>query len=197
MGESLRDIDVRQAAHRRLLRHARSCPDTLVIDELGLAHGASRIDIAVINGHIRGIEIKAEADRLTRLSSQVDAYSAVVDRASLIVAPRHLDGALKIVPDWWGVIMARRGITGAVVFERVRVERANRNQNPLTLAQLLWHPEVSEILRDRGHPEKLLRSPRRVLYDKLVAETPRRVLAGLVRDALKSRAGWRGQLQPS
>lgn len=38
----LRDSDVRQAAYRRLLTHAQACPDTLVIDELGLDHGSCK-----------------------------------------------------------------------------------------------------------------------------------------------------------
>ena len=46
--------------------------------------GAARVDIAVINGHIRGVEIKAEADSLERLPRQVEAYGRVVDRATLI-----------------------------------------------------------------------------------------------------------------
>ena len=35
----------------------------------------------MINGHIRGVEIKAEADTLDRLPRQVAAYGEVVDKA--------------------------------------------------------------------------------------------------------------------
>jgi hypothetical protein len=73
VGLPTRDCDVRQAAYGRLLSHARRCPQTLVINELGVAHGASRIDIAVINGHFRGLEIKSDADNLSRLPSEVSA----------------------------------------------------------------------------------------------------------------------------
>ena len=97
MGEPLRDRDVRRAAYGRLLSHGRRCPHTLVVDELGLAYGANRIDIAVINGHIRGLEIKADSDSLSRLPGQIAAYGEVVDRASLIVASRHLPRALEML----------------------------------------------------------------------------------------------------
>src|SRR5688572_26944823 len=96
--EMLKDIDLRVATHRRLLSRAWRCPNTLVIDELGLQHGASRIDIAVINGHIRGVELKAEADTLVRLPRQVSSYGLVVDQATLVAADRHLDGAMKLLP---------------------------------------------------------------------------------------------------
>jgi hypothetical protein len=196
MRESLRDHDVRRAAHGRLLSHARKCPDTLVINELGLAHGAHRIDIAVINGHIRGIEIKAEADNLTRLARQVAAYGQVVDTATLIVSPSHFEEAVYRLPRWWGVLLARRGVTGAVVFKRIRQERVNRDQDPLVLAQLLWREEAARILRERGHLERTLRAPRAVLYERLASEMARRELAAVVRDTLKQRVGWRDRPQP-
>lgn len=189
----LRDSDVRQAAYRRLLTHAQACPDTLVIDELGLDHGSCRIDIAVINGHIRGVEIKAEADSLVRLPRQVAAYGEVVDKALLIVAPRHLDSAMAMVPDWWGVMVAERGANQGVRFRRVRPERANKGIDPLVLSRLLWRPEAQHLLRELGVAERHLRAPREELYQQIVSIMPLRKLASAVRTALKSRTMWRDQ----
>jgi hypothetical protein len=168
MGPQLKDIDVREAIHRQLLRHARACPDTLVIDELGLAHGACRVDIAVINGHIRGVEIKAEADDLSRLPRQIAAYGNVVDFATLVVADCHLAQAFDLLPQWWGVVSSKRSGTGAVSFSRHRPERYNRSVDPMTIARLLWRPEVVDLLRARGYGEVALRAPRGVI------RTPRR-----------------------
>ena len=182
---------MRQAAYRRLLSHAQACPDTLVIDELGLDHGSCRIDIAVINGHIRGVEIKAEADTLERLPRQVAAYGEVVDKALLIVAPKHLEPAMAIIPDWWGIIVAERGGSRGVKFRRIRPERSNKEIDPLILARLLWRPEAQSLLRDLGVPERELRAPREALYQRIVSELPLRKIAGAVRKALKSRTTWR------
>lgn len=187
----LRDSDVRQAAYRRLLTHAQACPDTLVIDELGLDHGSCRIDIAVINGHIRGVEIKAEADTLERLPRQVAAYGEVVDKALLIVAPKHLEPAMEIIPDWWGVMVAERGVSRGVKFRRVRAEKANKGIDPLVLARLLWRPEAQAILRGLGVPERELRTPRAMLYKMLVDRLPLRRLSLSVRETLKARTSWR------
>jgi hypothetical protein len=193
----LKDGDLRRAAYSRLLRHAQRCPDTLVIGELGLGHGACRVDIAVINGHIRGLEIKTEADTLERLPRQVIAYGEVVDKASLIVAPRHLNAALTMIPDWWGVIVAKRGAHSGITFSRLRYERINRNADPMMIARLLWRPEAVALLCELGTPERVLRAPREVLYKRLVAELPRRVLAFKVRETLKSRLTWRDRPRPS
>ena len=193
---ALRDMDIRTAAMGRLLMHARSCPHTRIVEELGLSHGSARVDIAVINGHIRGIEIKAEADTLIRLPRQVSAYGRVVDRATLIAAERHIEGASAQLPDWWGVIEARRGANGAVVFRRLRHEKANRDLDPITLARLLWRPEVTELLRQLGANESLLRAPRTFLYAELVAALPLTRLRQVVRETLKFRENWRDRMRP-
>ncbi|WP_025828521.1 sce7726 family protein [Acetobacter okinawensis] len=191
MSKRIRDCEIRAAAHATLLRRARACPDTIVLDELGVDHGACRVDIAVINGHIRGIEIKADADVLDRLPRQVVAYGAVVDRATLIASPRHIARAMPMLPEWWGVMSAERRPSGKIAFRIVRREHANRSVDALTLARLLWRPEAAAILRALGTTEKRLRQPREELYQMLVEVLPRRVLAERVRHALKIREVWR------
>ena len=167
MPVQLKDGDLRTAALRRLLAHAQQCDDTLILEELGLTHGASRVDIAVINGHIRGVEIKAEADTLERLPRQVQAYGLVVDRATLIASERHLPAALDLLPAWWGVIAARRAANGSVVFRRLREERANRGTDAVSLARLMWRDEVHTVLSAMGCDPKILRQPRAALYAEL------------------------------
>lgn len=196
MGELLRDSDVRQAVRSRLLSHARRCSETLIVEELGLNHGTNRVDIAVINGHIRGLEIKAEADKLDRLPQQVAAYGCVVDKACLIVAPRHLDAAVDMLPAWWGIIVATRGSEQGVSFKRMRAERANRAPDAMMVARLLWRPEVTAALRELGVTEKALRAPREGLYSLLVAKLSRRQIGALVRETLKRRVSWRDRPQP-
>jgi hypothetical protein len=197
MSGRVRDCEIRAAAHATLLRHARACPDTIVLDELGVDHGACRVDIAVINGHIRGLEIKADADVLDRLPGQVAAYGAVVDRATLLASPRHIARALPLLPEWWGVMSAEQRSSGVIAFRIVRREHANRSVDPLTLARLLWRPEAAAILRALGIAEKHLRQPREDLYRMLVKALPRRVLAERVRHALKVREAWRDRPKPS
>ncbi|MBK6025863.1 hypothetical protein QOZ96_002642 [Brevundimonas nasdae] len=196
MTSLLKDGDVRRAVYARMLSAAVRSPDTLVIDELGLDHGSCRVDIAVINGHIRGLEIKAEADTLTRLPAQVAAYGDVVDKASLIVAERHLDAALPLLPQWWGVVVATRFSNGEVALRRVREERVNRTVDPIVLARLLWRPEAAQILRDLNTAERKLRGPREELYQQLIEALSRRELSMRVRETLKARAIWRDRPRP-
>lgn len=191
MASLMKDGDVRRAVYARMLGAAVRDADTLVIDELGLDHGACRVDIAVINGHIRGLEIKAEADTLVRLPSQVAAYGAVVDKASLIVAERHLEAARSLLPAWWGVVVAARFGNGEVSLRRIQDERVNRDVDAVTLARLLWRPEAAQILRDLDYAERRLRGPREELYQILAEALPPRLLSARVRQVLKARSMWR------
>ncbi len=192
----LRDVAIRQAFKARHLTHAQACPETRIIEELGVCHGASRIDIAVINGHIRGIEIKAEADTLSRLSRQVSAYGRVLDLATLVAAGRHIDAATKQLPDWWGIIEVGRTNKGSITFRRLRAEKVNRGLDPMTIARLLWRAEVAGLLRQIGAEEALLRAPRVTLYKELVAMLSLTELRRTVRDTLKARENWRDRARP-
>jgi hypothetical protein len=109
----------------------------------------------------------------------------------LIVAPKHLEHAMAMVPDWWGVMVAERGSTQGVRFRRVRPDRANKHIDPLVLARLLWRPEAQAILRGLGVSERDLRAPRATLYKMLVDRLPLRRLAQTVRETLKARTTWR------
>lgn len=191
MNEPLKDVDIRRAAGDRLLHKARNCSDTLIVDELGLGHGACRVDVAVINGHFRGIEIKSDVDSLTRLPRQVVHYGEVMDRATLIVTERHLDAATELLPGWWGIISASRAKSGAVKFSRIRADRINRHTTPLMVARLLWRSEAADLLRKFGYAERDIRGPREVLYTMLTREMPKTSLAKVVRTTLKARKYWR------
>ena len=54
----MRDRDIRKALKAQVLRNDLKDPNTVVIDELGLRHGKSRVDVGIINGAISGLEIK-------------------------------------------------------------------------------------------------------------------------------------------
>jgi hypothetical protein len=192
----LRDAELREAVHKRLLSHAWRSDDTLVVDELGVLHGAARVDIAVINGHIRGLELKADADTLNRLPRQIDAYGQVVDRASLVTTDRHIDGALKLLPPWWGVVTATSTASG-VQFRRLRPERANPDVDTASLLALLWRSEAFDLLQKLGGGGRAQKMSRKGLYAELDTLLSKRALSAYVRSTLKNRQRWRDRPTPS
>lgn len=193
----VRDRDVRQALHRKVLKEHHGDADTLVLDELGLRHGTCRVDIAVVNGYLHGYEIKSDSDTLERLPSQVATYGLVLDRATLVVGERHLQKAKPFVPAWWGIKVATAGPRGGISFETAQAFSQNPSIDPLALAELLWRPEMIEILKKRGAVPTLLRKPRVILYKYLAETVDLQELRVLIRQQLKARARWRGHRPPS
>jgi len=189
----MHDRDVREALHRKVLKEHHGDHNTLVLDELGLRHGTCRVDIAVVNGYLHGYEIKSDADTLERLPGQVSVYSAVLDRATLVVGEKHVQKARAFLPDWWSIKVVTTGQRGALNFDTVQFCKPNPSIDPVALAELLWRTEAVEILRALGAPEPFLRRPRATLYRHLSEAIELKDLRDLVRKALKSRARWRGQ----
>jgi hypothetical protein len=193
----MKDRDIRRNFHRKALRHHHANKDTLVIDELGLRHGTCRADIAVINGHIHGFEIKSDEDSLCRLEDQVDVYGAVFDYSTIVTTTRHLRQALGLIPGWWGIIICSQGCRGGINFDSRRQAGRNPEVDPVSVAELLWRDEAREILLQTGLPGKLVRERRSLLYELLTKSLPLDELRKSVRTCLKSRKNWRHHAQPA
>lgn len=186
----MRDVDVRQALTANLKATHEGDPSTLIREELGLEHGQVFVDVAVINGEIHGYELKSERDTLERLPRQVEVYNAVLDRATLVVGASHLPEALDIIPTWWGVKTATAQPDGTVRLRPLRRARLNPQQQPLSVAKLLWRDEALELLESLGVAKGLKSKPRQALYERLVEVLTTKALRAEVRRLLKSREGW-------
>ncbi|WP_439626484.1 sce7726 family protein [Shinella sp.] len=185
----MRDMDVRYALRDYLGElHSRD-HDTLVVEEMGIWAGAVRIDIAVINGEMHGFELKSERDTLERLPSQRTLYDKVFDRVTLVVADRHYEKALPLIPDWWGLksaVMCGEGVH----LRDVRAALFNPSIDPMQVARLLWKEEAFSCLERHGGSKGL----KSATSERLAAELAERlvipILRAEVRAALKKREHW-------
>lgn len=185
------DADIRSALHAKRLRRAKSHPDTLVIDELGLAHARSRIDVAVINGCIHGYEIKSAKDNLDRFVTQIDIYRQTLQKLTLVAAPKHVAGIMRHAPEWCGVIAAEQGPRGGINFQVLRNAATNPEIDPVMMAHLLWRDEVIELLDQAGYAPKDLRRPRKQLYEMLCEAMTLREITASIRAFMAQRQTWR------
>lgn len=185
------DSHIRVALHAKRLRRVKANPDTLVIDELGLAHAKSRIDVAVINGCIHGYEIKSANDTLDRLATQIDIYQQTLQKLTIVAAPKHVAGIMTHTPKWCGVIAAEQGPRGGISFHMVRNSSANPDIDPVMMAHLLWRDEVIDLLRRIGYASKDLRRPRKQLYKILCETMTLREITASIRTFMAQRQAWR------
>lgn len=194
-GSTDKEHSIRAALRNRHLRHYHGRNDVLMIDELGLAHAQSRVDLAVFNGHLHGYEIKSASDTLDRLPRQLAVYSATLQKLTLIVATRHLNAAAATIPDWCGLTEVREGPRGGITFVSHRRASVNPGVDPFMLAHLLWRPEAQYLLRQMGASDADVNVPRKQLYRKLVEEMPACKLAPAIKSAMLSRVKWRDHLR--
>nr|DAU66206.1 MAG TPA: DNA repair protein MmcB-like protein [Caudoviricetes sp.] len=192
----MRDIDVRRAVHSKILKEHHKDPDTLIIDEFVMNLGASRADITVINGLMHGYELKSKSDNLLRLPAQVEFYSSVMDKVTLVVSECHASAAVKIVPNWWGVKIVTEGIRNAVHLRTARLNRMNPGVDKVALSMLLWKEEMLSILTAKGLERGLKSKPRRVLWSMVAECMDTNQLRDEVRARLKARTNWRAEKQP-
>lgn len=185
------DSDIRSALHAKRLRHAKSHPDTLVIDELGLAHARSRIDVAVINGCIHGYEIKSAKDSLDRFAKQIDIYRQTLQKLTLVAAPKHITNIMSQAPEWCGVIAAELGPRGGICFHVLRNPVTNPDIDPVMMAHLLWRDEVIDLLGQVGYAPKDLRRPRKQLYEMLCGAMTLCEITASIRAFMVRRQTWR------
>lgn len=186
-----RDSDVRAALMKNVISDHIANPDTLVVEEFGLNRGSCRVDVAVVNGLLHGYEIKSDADTLARLPSQVVSYSSVLDKATLVVGASHVERALPLIPEWWGVRVVTTGGRGAVLIEPMRPARMNDGIEASALALLLWREELVAALTSLNIKKNKLRAPRAQLAQILADALPLKLLRPLVREQVKRRTGWR------
>ena len=192
-----RDRDVRALVLRTVLADHANDTNARIVHELGLEHGACRVDIAVVNGFLHGFELKSDADNLVRLPRQVEAYSRSLDRATLVVGVEHLAAAQAMIPPWWGLKVIVAGSKGALKLQTHRRVQNNPDPSLFHMAHLMWRSEVVEVLRAHGASSKELSLNRAGLYRLFVDAFQPGDVRKKIRQALKSRENWRHPAQPS
>jgi hypothetical protein len=191
----MNEIEIKKSFYSKKLVKSYNNKDSLRVNELGLKHGKCRADIAVINGYLIGYEIKSDFDSIKRLSDQVLIYSKVFNRAFLILTSIHLKTAIKLLPRWWGIIIANKGSRGAINFQIIRRSSNNPQIDKYAIAQLLWHNEVKQKLIQLGFSEKECNKKRSILYELLITNLKEKDLRNFVKECLMKRTNWRHREQ--
>lgn len=122
-----------------------------LIEEFNVDNGVSRADIVNISSsELHGYEIKSDVDSLSRLPSQVHSYNKVFSKVTLVVGFDHLMQAIYIIPEWWGVILAKRDGDGDIKFSQIRRASINPSLDIVSLLHLLFKNEISVVMQSRN-----------------------------------------------
>ena len=183
----MKDRNIRELLRKTELQSYINDPHSKVVEELKLPVAKARIDIAVINGHLHGFEIKSASDTLHRLPSQIVAYSKVFDYLTVVTEAKYYDRIE--LPEWVGLAVCSDK-PGESEFEMLTPPLLNTNINGFYLAQLLWHSELVEVLQEQNI---LFKKQQRnwLLCEKLADNLDVSVLSMLVREQIKKRQAWK------
>ena len=187
----MNDLDIRKVLKSELLDKYGNDSETIILEELGLKHGKTRIDLVIINDRMHGYEIKSDRDTLKRLPEQIQIYSSIMDRVTLIVGYRHAYNALKMIPEWWGVRLAEQNNkSGTVVLSDARSPGNNPRVDIIAVVSLLWRNEALDILEKIGQANGVRSKTKTDIYHRLIEVVKHESLRAMVRQRLKSRKGW-------
>lgn len=164
--------------------------EDLIVDEFSLPFGAVRADLALVNGHLEGFEIKAGRDTLQRLPAQIDAYNKIFEFSWIVTTADHLSEIRSIVPQPWGVLVAQPFELGYVL-KRIRKAGRNVKRDRSHLVRLLWRDELLSKLDSLGIGKGLKSKPKIDLFESLAGAVSLDELAEYVRSCLKARKTWR------
>jgi hypothetical protein len=184
----MQDYDIRKVLHSYLKKENNSIKDTIIVDELDLCSGLSRIDVAVINGVIHGYEIKSEEDTLKRLPLQMNYYNKSLEKVTIATNLVHLKDVRKSVPKWWGLILVDNDKKRKLI--EIREAKINPGVEGQTLLQLLWKDELF-LIAEKYNIDIKQSSNKRVLQASIANELKLNAISQEVRSALKSRQNWR------
>ncbi|WP_394531812.1 hypothetical protein C1N83_00135 [Priestia aryabhattai] len=186
----LKDSDIRAVLIKELENQYSNDLDTKIVHEMGILHGQTRVDIAVINGVLHGYEIKSESDTLARLPTQMIDYNKVFDRMTIVVQRNYLNKVRDIIPSWWGITLVTR-YRGELHLRILRKGKFNPNVDPFSLSHLLWRREALDILKERGLQRGYLSKPRDEIYRKICSSITLSEIKLIVNQQLKRRESWK------
>jgi hypothetical protein len=191
---ALKDRHIREPLLALFQKEKKREDGYLVVEELGLCQGNARVDIAVINGHIHGYEIKSEKDDLSRLPGQMDIYCKTLDAVTVVTTQKHLDQLQQVIPAWWGITLASETDTG-VSLQELKASQQNPSPDATSLVQLLWRDEALLALKKLGLEKGMISKPREAIWNRLTSALTLEELRAVVLETLKQRQYWRADSQ--
>lgn len=180
----MKDEDLRNLTLQELHQKHGHENDTKIINEMGLINGASRVDIAVVNGILHGYELKSESDNLLRLPKQVENYNRIFERMTIVVDRKYLESVKQIVPSWWGIMTVKKNKTGLI---ELRKGRKIKTQDEEALLNLLWKDEYNGLIDLLGYPKSYKQMRKKELFEIFLVDNRKSIIKKYIYDALRKR----------
>lgn len=186
----MNENQIRQDMKAQLPRLLGKTTKARLVEEMEICAGKARADMAVIADRLIGIEIKGPRDNLNRLPGQVDQYSKCFDEVLLVVHEQLAKDAIRLVPQWWGVIVGSEK-DGTNSYDLKRQPAQNRCVDVDSVLALLWRQEIDALFVQFLGVASPIRTSKRKLRERLLADSSLSALKCAGIDLLRERKDWR------
>jgi len=122
-----------------------------IIEELRVHNGNAIADVVAIYENAHCYEIKGEKDTLNRLIKQAEFYNTTFTKMTLVTTENHLSKAEKLIPDFWGLIVAKNS-GDKIIFSYARKSNHNTTINKAIALSMLWKNELTLIAKALNNP---------------------------------------------
>jgi hypothetical protein len=182
--ENLTDKTIRQALIASLTKRAKAPRATL--EEVQVCNGSAIADVVAIYKNMHCYEIKGETDSVSRVSHQAQFYNQAFPLVSLVTTTNHLNRAIAILPQYWGIIVAGGSPDGKVVLRYVRRASRNPQYRPEVALQSLWRSELVRLPGTEG--VGLEKMNKKKIAELVVATVPKKIINESLGKALAVRS---------
>ncbi|MBX2859134.1 MAG: sce7726 family protein [Cellvibrionaceae bacterium] len=177
----LNDKEIRAALKLKL--QSQSTRPKAIIDELQVCNGNAIADVVALYNEAHCYEIKGISDKVERVLVQGEYYNSSFRKITLVTTENHLEKAISICPNFWGIISSTAGKSGDVRFRHIRGAKTNPHFCKEMASLTLWKSEMLSILNE----QRLQRKPREFLA-QLISNNKKKVeLSNRICDLLVDR----------
>ena len=180
-----KDTDIRQDLVAWLSALHPDDTNIRICHEFKIRSRGARADIVLLNGELAGFEIKSDADTVARLPHQISAFSAVLDKISVVTTQKNLPKVKAIVPEWCGILLY--STQGATKFSVIDQALPCPPQNKHELASLLSIGELRLALKTNGNGKGLSKANAAEMIEAFVTRLTDDEQKSALLSALKSR----------
>src|SRR5262249_25267513 len=110
---------------------------------------------------------------------------------TIVVGHHHVIPTLDLVPDWWGIQVARMQLDGTIKLSEIREPENNPMLDLRASIQLLWRWEVIQLLGQIGAADGYRSKTRADIDERLLQIAEPDWLKPEIYRQLRARTGWR------
>ena len=119
-----------------------------ILNEITISDGLARPDLIAIYSYSHCYEIKGDNDQIQRIVKQFIHYQSSFKKNTLVTTQKHLKKALKLLPDFWGIIVAIIE-NETIKFKYVRKSSHNPFYRKDIASKILWKAEMQQLLENK------------------------------------------------